>query len=264
MINGQIEKFMKYSQFQSVEEFNSHLKQWLDEVGHKFSKSERMALKFLSRYAVKVVGVANVKIGTVLKTIHEEYNGNGISRSTMKRMIIKAKQVGMIVTHELSRENGAQSSNLYVFMRRPEPPKPEQLDHPNKTIHLETKTIKELENRKELDHTYTSEKVPVPFVKLVKCFFDSFQKIEEYWRMTELAAYKYVLEGNRELMLEVAIMSFKQTIRKMKRSHVKKPVAYYYAVVISKFEEAFQRELDEIDEEGTHYVSRGRSFLNGT
>ncbi|WP_241657768.1 hypothetical protein [Anaerobacillus alkaliphilus] len=52
MKNGQIEKFRKFSQFENVEEFNAHLNRWLDEVGHEFSKSERIALKFLSRYAV--------------------------------------------------------------------------------------------------------------------------------------------------------------------------------------------------------------------
>ncbi|WP_241657769.1 hypothetical protein [Anaerobacillus alkaliphilus] len=115
----------------------------------------------------------------------------------MKRMFVKARQVGMIITHELARENGGQSSNLYVFMRRSEPPKPEKFNRPNKTISL--KTIKEIENRNELDHTYTSEKIPQPFVKLAKCFFDSFQKIEEYWRMTEIAAYKYVFEKDHDL-----------------------------------------------------------------
>ncbi|WP_241657755.1 hypothetical protein [Anaerobacillus alkaliphilus] len=260
MKNGQIEKFTRFSQFQSVEEFNRHVRGWLEEHARIFSKSERIALMYLSRYAVKVVGVANVKIGTLLKTINEEYNGNGISRSTMKRMIVKAKQIGMLITHELVRENGGQSSNLYVFMRRPEPPKPEKLNPPNKTTSL--KTIKEIENRNELDHSYTSEKVPQPFVKLVKCFFDSFQNIEEYWRMTEIAAYKYVYEKNQALKLDVAIQSFKQTIRKMKLSNVKKPIAYYYSVVVSKFEQEFHRELDEIEQDGTKYY--GSTFIKMT
>jgi hypothetical protein len=40
-----------------------------------------IGLKRLARFAAKVPGVANAKIGTVLKAIYEEYGEMGISRS---------------------------------------------------------------------------------------------------------------------------------------------------------------------------------------
>ncbi|WP_241657770.1 hypothetical protein [Anaerobacillus alkaliphilus] len=49
----------------------------------------------------------------------------------------------------------------------------------------------------------------------------------------------------------------------MKLSNVKKPIAYYYSVVISKFEQESHRDLDEIvssDEEGTRYLSSTSIF----
>jgi N-acetylglutamate synthase-like GNAT family acetyltransferase len=92
-------------------------------------------LKRLVRFSAKVPGVCNAKIGTLLKAINEDYQGNGISRSTFKRMTIKAKELGILTIHETERKNGSQSSNLYSFNRFPqsEPPKAEKLNYPKET-----------------------------------------------------------------------------------------------------------------------------------
>jgi hypothetical protein len=84
----------------------------------------------------------NAKIGTVLKAVNEEYQGNGIPRSTFKRMIIKAKDLGILTIYESERKNGSQSSNLYSFNRFPqsEPPKAKKMDQPKETNNL-LKTI---------------------------------------------------------------------------------------------------------------------------
>lgn len=273
MINGQIETFARYSQFQSVEEFNRHMKLWLEEVGTDFSKSEIIALNYLTRYAVKVVGVANVKIATVLKTIHEDYNGHGISRSTFKRMIVKAKAQGILITHELTRKNGSQSSNLYVFTRypepvttQPEPPKYEKLNHLNKTINNKTKTIKDINKRNDdLDHSFTSERVPTPFVQLVRVFFDNAKQIEEYWRMVNIAAYHYLFEQDTKRKLDTAITAFKQMIRKFKTGTLKKPIAYFYKIALAKFAGYFYGELEQLshcDEDYTAVKYRGSKYFD--
>ncbi|WP_078596321.1 hypothetical protein [Evansella clarkii] len=114
---GSVESFREFSHFGSVSEFNEHVRCWLDVYGERFTKGERVGLSRLLRYAVKVTGVATGRIGTFLKAIHEEYAGNGISRSTFKRMVVKAKEIGMLCVFELEREKGGQSSNLYVFQR---------------------------------------------------------------------------------------------------------------------------------------------------
>lgn len=134
--SGVIEGFEGYSQFSSLEEFNRHLEMWLAVHKHDFSKGELVGLKRLSRFASKIPGVSNAKIGTVLKAIHEEYNELGISRSTFKRMIIKASNLGILTVYETERKNGSQSSNLYVFNRFPsnEPPKKEKMNHLNKLL----------------------------------------------------------------------------------------------------------------------------------
>ncbi|WP_246141219.1 hypothetical protein [Bacillus marasmi] len=125
MVN--IEDFAQYSQFESLAEFNKHIEMWMMEVKKCCSKSEYVGLKCLVRFSAKVPGVCNAKIGTMVKTIHDDANGHGISRSTFKRMIKKAIELGLLTVHETTRKNGSQTSNLYIFNRCPhaEPPKQE-------------------------------------------------------------------------------------------------------------------------------------------
>ena len=60
-----------------------------------------------------------MKIATCLKTIREEGQSHGISRDTFKRIIKKAKAIGILTVYETVRENGSQSSKLYVFNHFP-------------------------------------------------------------------------------------------------------------------------------------------------
>lgn len=280
MKNGSIEKFKAYSQFTSVGAFNKQISQWMKIYEKDFTKSEKVALIRLTRYSVKVVGVANVKIATVLKVIHEEYGGHGISRSTFKRMLVKAKTIGMIDIIELERNSGGQSSNLYVFQSYPttevdntvrqssvktrkteykmtnyelidsishptELPNNEQLNHHKTKDNSKTKDQKmNTKKRKEsLDHSYTSDNVPDSFKNLVKSFFDSCDTIEEFWKMVQISAYKHDCDKGLALITDVATQSFKQTIRAMKKKVIRKPIAYFYGVLNKKFEDHYTREL---------------------
>ncbi|MGZ4160544.1 MAG: hypothetical protein ACXVNF_07085, partial [Neobacillus sp.] len=67
--SGKIEGFEQYSQFNNLKDFNNHFELWLVELKHEFSKGELVGLKRLARFAAKVPGVCNAKIGTVLKAI---------------------------------------------------------------------------------------------------------------------------------------------------------------------------------------------------
>ncbi|MEH7524936.1 hypothetical protein V7149_16895 [Bacillus sp. JJ1503] len=213
--SGNIKQFESFSQFKGLEEFNTHIEMWMSVHKDKLSKGELVGLKRLIRFAAKVPGVCNAKIGTVLKAIHEEFNGNGISRSTFKRMIAKATELGIMTVHETERKNGSQSSNLYVFNRFPnsEPPKKDKLDSPIKTSNLSKTNNKNNKKRNVddtcLDHTYTSDRVPNDFVQVVKYFFPEAKSIEEFWKMTSIAAYRHNRVNDREGVLSIAIQSMK-------------------------------------------------------
>ncbi|MED3561754.1 hypothetical protein [Bacillus xiapuensis] len=249
--SGNIEGFEQYSQFSSLKEFNTHMEMWLSVHKKDFSKGELVGLKRLVRFSAKFPGVSNAKIGTILKAIHEEYHDNGISRSTFKRMIQKAIKIGIMAVHETERKNGSQSSNLYIFNRFPqsEPPKKEKMDHP-KTSNLSKTNNQEINKRKEepsveIDYTFVSDRVPKPFVQLVK-YLDA-KTIEEYWHMVNIAAYQGNREKEKDQVLATAIESFKQLIRKLKtKAIVKKPIAYFYGILEKKFDELYFEELWEM------------------
>ncbi|MEH7111536.1 hypothetical protein V7124_04030 [Neobacillus niacini] len=250
--SGKIEGFEQYSQFTSLKEFNTHIEMWLAVKKEDFSKGELVALKRLVRFSAKVPGVSNAKIGTVLKAINEEYQGNGISRSTFKRMTLKAKELGIITIHETERKNGSQSSNLYCFNRFPksEPPKPEKLNHQKETsIPLKTnnkKNNKRNEAPIELDHTFVSDKVPQAFVQIIKYFFSDAKTIEEYWRMVHIAAFRFDCVQDTEEILAIAIQSLKQLIRKLKSTkQIVKPIAFFYGILTNKLKEFYLEKLFE-------------------
>jgi hypothetical protein len=172
----------------------------------------------------------------------------------------------MITVYETERKNGSQSSNLYVFNRFPadEPPKEEIMNYHNETIDLletnnqknnkrkeETPEIKQPNKCKEkpleLDHTFVINRVPQPFVQVVKCFFSEAKTIEEYWHMAYIAAYRNNSEKETNRVLNTAIHAFKQLIRKLKLTNlVKNPIAYFYGIVDKKLETLYYEDLYEM------------------
>jgi N-acetylglutamate synthase-like GNAT family acetyltransferase len=261
--SGRIERFEGYSQFKNVKEFNTHIEMWLAVKKDEFSKGELLGLKRLVRFSAKVPGVCNAKIGTLLKAINDEYQGNGISRSTFKRMILKAKELGILTIYETELKNGSQSSNLYSFNRFPqsEPPKAKKLDQPKETNNLlktnHQKNIKRNEARIELDHTFVSDKVPQDFVQLAKYFFSDAKTIEEYWKMVQIAAFRFELSQNTDdILSSIGIQSFKQLIRKLKSTKaVVKPIAFFYGIVTNKLKELVLNQVTEVSEsKPTRYV----------
>ncbi|MED4354984.1 hypothetical protein P9265_22185 [Schinkia azotoformans] len=107
------------SQFDSLEEFHTNIYKWL--VGHKyiFTKSELVGFRSLVLLADVTPGVCYERIEDILNFIQEECNGNGLSRSSFRRMLKKAKQLGIITVLETARtQNGSQDQNIYVFNRK--------------------------------------------------------------------------------------------------------------------------------------------------
>ncbi|ULT59586.1 hypothetical protein L1999_14120 [Neobacillus drentensis] len=256
--SGTIEGFDTFSQFESLKEFNRHMEMWLLDHKKDFSKGELIGLKKLVRFSAKIPGVCNAKIGTILKAINQECKENILSRSTFKRMILKGKNMGIFTVYETERKNGSQSSNLYVFNRYPsnEPPKQETMNRPKETSNLlKTEKEQKINKRKEvpihLDHTYVSNRVPQAFVEIVKCFFPEAKVIEEYWRMAQITAYGYELHHETDLMVNLAIQSFKQLIRKLKLTKaVKNPIAYYSGILKEKYFQYYEERLNEQHKRG--------------
>ncbi|GAM12857.1 hypothetical protein [Mesobacillus selenatarsenatis] len=170
--------------------------------------------------------------------------------------------------YETARKNGSQSSNLYVFNRFPmnELPDGDQLSHQYKTIIPSETNIKKNNKREEKaaeeqlseitevklfagkapeDHLFVSDRVPNDFV--VKHFYPAAKSIEEFWRMSKVAAYRNNYEKETDPLLSVSLDSFKQLVRKLKsKVEVKNPIAYFTGILNKKFQERYFEELYEM------------------
>lgn len=250
--SGNINNFKHLSQFSDIKDFNNHFEQWMLDVKKEFTKSELVALKRLVRFSAKVFGVCNAKIGTLTKATHE-LDGAGISRSTFKRMVTKAKQFGLLTVHESERKNGSKSSNIYVFNSYStgyEPSEVDKLDHPQtdnlsntinhiKDIRTDVAEIEQVSNVKgsqqsaneNLGASFVGEHVPSDFTKFVKCFFDDAKTIEEYWKIVQISASKHKVTSD---VLETGIQAFKMLIRKMKLGRVCNPFGFYWGILNKK------------------------------
>ena len=116
---GAVQQFEQFSQFISFTEFHHHMEMWLAYYKRDFSKGELVGFKQLVTFTAVIPGVNHTKIATVLNTIHAQYHDHGISRATFKRMLGKAKRLGILTIYETERVNGSQDRNLYIFNRFP-------------------------------------------------------------------------------------------------------------------------------------------------
>jgi predicted transcriptional regulator len=263
MKSGRIEQFSHLSQFDSIKAFNYNIETFLSVHKRDFTKSELIAFKRLVRFCAKYYGVANAKIAKVVVACTDH---GGISRSTFERMLRKAKKLHILTIHNTLRNKGGHGHNVFVFNRfdrrnteiLTEGQNPEKSCSPSiyrpqsspETIHL-SKTHKTKEQNRiqeKLDHTFTSDTVPVAFRNLVKCFFNDAAVIEQYYTRVRIAAYKFVYEKEPWKMTDVAIESFKQLIGKIKKGKVRDPFAYFYRICEKKFEDLYFSEMSEFYE----------------
>ena len=108
------QQMLPYSQFASQQEFEDQIQRWCITQEKEFTRREWICFHQLLQSSKKVPGVCYKKINLFLVEIEEEQQEN-ISRDTFKRMIRKAKRLGLLTVYKTVRENGSQTSNLYVF-----------------------------------------------------------------------------------------------------------------------------------------------------
>ena len=118
--SGTVQQFEQLSQFISLTEFHHHMERWQVNYKQDFSKGELVGFKQLVLFTAEIPGVSHAKIETILNTINKEYHDHGISRATFKRMLGKAKRLGILSIYETERGNGSQDCNVYVFNRFPQ------------------------------------------------------------------------------------------------------------------------------------------------
>ncbi|MDF9763731.1 hypothetical protein OKW24_005642 [Peribacillus simplex] len=262
MLSGRIENFKEYSQFDSLKSFNTTIEMFLADHKKDFTKGELVAFKRLVRYSAKYFGVANAKIGTLLKTINEKLNGFGISRSTFERMLRKAKDLGILSIENTSKPKGGKGHNVYIFntidvLKRRKltycekdetstDSKDEKANSEGESINLfKSNNIKRLKIRKDvaLDSSFTASYVPKEFVQAVKPFYDHAAVIEDFWKSVFLdtKAISHIVEP--DTITYTAINAFKQAIRGYKRGKIKTNLVRYFTGTFKKLMDQTYSEL---------------------
>lgn len=105
------EKLKKYINFKDKKEFNEHLTAYLQEYCYQLNETDKKLLTYLSRYAIRYLGAAYLKVKTMAKLI-------GKSDSTVKRSISKLETLGIIKRFNNKREVlGGFGANTIQFQR---------------------------------------------------------------------------------------------------------------------------------------------------
>ncbi|MCQ6264716.1 hypothetical protein M1K46_03425 [Fictibacillus sp. WQ 8-8] len=245
---GRITSFKELSEFGTVKEFNESNKRFMEVHKKEFTKGELVAFQQLTRYSVKVIGVCNAKIGTLVSAC---YKKGGISRSTVERMLRKARKLGILSVHHTLRSKGGYAHNVFVFHRfdiapseilterpsaeTPAVPKEEPAKNEPETESLKTiKTTKTKILRKEevpystLDYSYLPEYIPQDFIKAVKPFFTTAAEICSLWQKARTAYKKLQFDRPLEQLLAEVIQAFKITVYQYKLRKIRTSFAQYF------------------------------------
>lgn len=263
MQSGNINQFKQLSKFRDLNDFNNQFEQHMLDLKSKFTKSELVALKRLVRFSASIAGVCYAKIGTLVAATHA--NSVGISRSTFKRMLAKAKEVGLLVVHNTFK-NGKQGHSVYVFNRyvfnseqsdcsklsrekssispHVDPPKDEQLNQHKKTISLsKTSNIKNnngirTASVKSSNKTIKkSSKEPIKlipnwvdkeFTRIVSYYFHNSEDVIELYRIATI--HSRINKLPSITVSEVAKEALKATVYKIKQGKVKSIRGYFDGV----------------------------------
>jgi hypothetical protein len=258
MKQSNIIDFQHLSNFKSLKDLNNNIEMFLVEHKKDFTKGEYVSFMKLTKYCAKVPGIATAKIGTILKAINEDKNDMGVSRSTFKRMLVKAKTLGILTVHETERKNGSQSSNLYVFNRfeckevasvsnQNEPPNDEILNCPETINLFNTNNQKDIKRNDDIsdniqDSNFVARFVDKSFAKYASKYFYA-NEIEELWKCAKFATKHHTYYTLQD-RLDVATDSLNQLVRAIKLHKPMKSIyAFYWGIINNVLDDRYKDEM---------------------
>ncbi|RBW69463.1 helix-turn-helix domain-containing protein [Bacillus taeanensis] len=205
------ETFQNLSPFKSIDGLNKDVRKHKELHHNKFTKNMFRILDHLHRYSAKYTGVSFLSKNNIAETLE-------ISRRTVIRACKALEDLGVIKQYEMKRKSDMQqTANAIVIQPIEETVTQESTQntvncHASKTTTFSLKQkIKNINKRNndvlDFDHTYTSDSVPSNFKNIVKKFFPQAKRIEEYHRMTKIAAYRFNQEDVTDIAIHVMLLS---------------------------------------------------------
>lgn len=274
-----IQRYRPFSNFNNLAEFNKHIEMFLASYKSEFTKSEFIAFRRLTKYCVKVAGVATASVRTLLRAIQEKDQPNGISESTFHRMRRKAIKNGILKVIERKHPKRNNSTNIWVFQkyepvkRKGDTPLParnlegntekinapkEMADQKQLAPHKATKNIKtsnscskrkgETALKKKRNEKTVSKKsksrIPEAFRAILSAYFNDAKYMGEFWRMAQYFVRKNEINLEKDVLVGLAINSFTSVKKYMKDGTAKKPIAIYNAIFESNLQKLMAKRID--------------------
>ncbi|SLL37375.1 Uncharacterised protein [Mycobacteroides abscessus subsp. abscessus] len=257
--------------FESIQQLNEtvrHYRNLLVKSNLKNKRSLMVLLSKLQRYSCKYPGVSyrgKRKIGEDM----------GLCRKTITRLTKKLCELGFIKEYNSKRIVGKhlQASNIIVIQRCTDlaiVPQEDVVQNLNKVDISKEKQVRQKDlsqpktdslSRKhiiktyvhnepsynQLDYKFVSDRVPKEFVEQICGFayFSTAARIEELYKCVYLSAKKFKI--SIEEAIPVAIESYRQLIRKMKKGDVGNPFGFFTGILRKKLKTYYVRSLfDEV------------------
>ncbi|WP_152976916.1 hypothetical protein [Brevibacillus laterosporus] len=196
----------------------------------KLAPSTLKVLDVLRMRAMKVFGVAYLKIETVMKMTK-------VSRASVERGVRKLEQMGIIKRITTARKTGLQGANMFVFLPSNEGVEMKGLDGAKRSTVSSSEAYKSKSNtgvfntpknqkemnkdnvkvtRLEKDFSVTPSYIPGDFVKAIKPAFPHGAVIKQFWG--RVVMFKRVTGWERnENVIPVALDAWEYTKNEYKR-----------------------------------------------
>jgi hypothetical protein len=240
MKTGKVQKFKSLSQFKSLKDFNNNIEMWMCDYKKEFTKSELIAFNRLKRFAAKVYGIANVSINK-LSDVSKDMDGAGVSRSTIKRMLRKAKKFGIITVYDTERVDGSTSTNVYVFNCYSIEPCTQEQEVSESPVYqeevVEQLNHHETENKSKTNNILNKRRrnvykgIPLVFQEYLGAYYSP-KQVKEFWKCVKYSTQSlpdYSTADKIHLGID-AIRFMREQIRDGYK--VRKSIfSYYYGIV---------------------------------
>lgn len=254
MKSGKIEDYKHLSKFKSTKEFNTHIEKWMADHKNKFTKGELIGLKRLIRYSCKYAGISNVKVATLIAAT-QKLDLGGISRRTFERMLVKAKELGIVSVHN-TYSGRNQRHNVYVFNRyklvetvQEQPKLVETVQNENVVPMTNDAPIKETGTSESNNHLNIRKdnvipNVPIRFQELAKSYYSP-KQVLELWKCVKNST-QYLTHYSDQDKNDIGVSSFKQMIVNIKLGYnVKNIFGYFYGVLQKKLDDEYEEMLSK-------------------
>lgn len=249
----------EYATFSSIEELNHHVNGFRD----KTTATEFKVLWFISKYAVKFIGAAHLKLATIA-------DGIGMSIKTVQRAIKSLIDLAAIQKAETTRPiKGGQGANIYQILpsydldvqaqmsKREDAGKP----HDNK-VHpgiSEKQTASSLSKKSIKDiNTYTApesdgdthySKPYSLFLKTVGYFVDDRKTASKLYGIY-LAQTKFIKNYyEQETLLDTALSAIRTTFNATKQKMIKSITGYFNGVLDKKLDDLYMQSMGQVWDE---------------